>query len=247
MQALGMSNLRYTYCFRTRQNQDAARPTRFPDHGASRKGQSRAACSLVSLPTFRRYQGTAEGHGQDCGAIQKVRRHDSGPGEKDRFLSLVFATVLLPPLRIFWIPGLQQTLCLCGLEKVQNKSLGCNRLRYRKNTSQRVPTTNCVGYNPTLSAAYLPRPLCRMMVPRSGRSVARSSPLNNKEEHGQQAPDRTVPRFRVGPLHRPREGQPKPGQIEGHINSSSAGHPLLGIFAVKPMLWHHLRDGSLYQ
>lgn len=112
LQAFGMSNLRYTYCFRTRQNQDAARPTRFPDHGASRKGQSRAACSLVSLPTFRRYQGTAEDHGQDCGAIQKVRRHDSGPGEKDRFLSLIFATVLLPLLRIFWISGLQQTLCL---------------------------------------------------------------------------------------------------------------------------------------
>ncbi len=72
-QAFGMSNLRYTYCFRTRQNQDAARPTRFPDHGASRGGQSRAACSLVSLPTFRRYQGTAEDHGQDCGTIQKVR------------------------------------------------------------------------------------------------------------------------------------------------------------------------------
>src|SRR5438105_3452014 len=76
LQAFGMSNLRYTYCFRTRQNQDAAQPTRFPDHGASRKGQSRAACSLVSLPTFRRYQGTAEDHGQDCGAIQEVRRHD---------------------------------------------------------------------------------------------------------------------------------------------------------------------------
>jgi len=56
--------------------------------------------------------GTAEDHGQDCGAIQKVRRHDSGPGEKDRFLSLIFATVLLPLLRIFWISGLQQTLCL---------------------------------------------------------------------------------------------------------------------------------------
>ena len=152
MQAFGMSNLRYTYCFRTRQNQDAARPTRFPDHGASRKGQSRAACSLVSLPTFRRYQGTAEDHGQDCGAIQKVRRYDSGPGEKDRFLSLIFATALLPLLRIFWISGLQQTLCLRGLERVQNKSLGCNRLRYRKNASQHVPTTNCVGYNPTLSA-----------------------------------------------------------------------------------------------
>src|SRR2546430_545368 len=145
LRAFGMSNLRYTYCFRTRQNQDAARPTRFPDHGASRKGQSRAACSLVSLPTFRRYEGTAEDHGQDCGAIQKVRRHDSGPGEKDRFLSLIFATVLLPLLRIFWISGLQQTLCLRGLERVQNKSLGCNRLRYRKNASQRVPTTNCVG------------------------------------------------------------------------------------------------------
>src|SRR5256884_5781425 len=78
-----MSNLRYTYCFRTGQNQDAARPTRFPDHGASRKGQSRAACSLVSLPTFRRYQGTAEDHGQDCGAIQKVRRHDSGPRSEE--------------------------------------------------------------------------------------------------------------------------------------------------------------------
>ncbi len=39
-----------------------------------------------------------------------------------------------------------------GLERVQNKSLGCNRLRYRKNAYQRVPTTNCVGYNPTLSA-----------------------------------------------------------------------------------------------
>jgi hypothetical protein len=35
------------------------------------------------------------------------------------------------------------------LERVQNNSLGCNRLRYRKNASQRVPTTNCVGYNPT--------------------------------------------------------------------------------------------------
>src|SRR5205823_7301102 len=83
LRAFGMSNLRYTYCFRTRQNQDAARPTRFPDHGASRKGQSRAACSLVSLPTFRRYQGTAEDHGQDCGAIQKVRRHDSGPRSEE--------------------------------------------------------------------------------------------------------------------------------------------------------------------
>jgi dihydrofolate reductase len=43
---------------------------------------------------FRRYQGTAEDHGQDCGAIQKVRRHGSGPGVKDRFLSLIFATRL---------------------------------------------------------------------------------------------------------------------------------------------------------
>jgi hypothetical protein len=46
------------------------------------------------------------------GAIQKVRRHDSGPGEKDGFLSLILATVFLPLLRIFWIAGLQQTLCL---------------------------------------------------------------------------------------------------------------------------------------
>ena len=44
--------------------------------------------------------------------IAEVRRHDSGPGEKDRFLSLILATVLLPLLRIFWISGLQQTLCL---------------------------------------------------------------------------------------------------------------------------------------
>jgi len=64
------------------------------------------------LPSFRRYQGTAEDHGQDCGTIQKVRRHDSGLGEKDRFLSLIFATVLLPLLRIFWISELQQMLCL---------------------------------------------------------------------------------------------------------------------------------------
>src|SRR5437764_13621220 len=103
-----MSNLKYIYCCTMRQNQDAARPTRFPDHEASRKGQSRAACSLVSLPTFRRYQGTAEDHGQDCGAIQKVRRHDSGPGENDRFLSLMFGTVLLPLLCSSWISGLKQ-------------------------------------------------------------------------------------------------------------------------------------------
>lgn len=72
LQAFGMSNLRYTYCFGTRQNQDAARPTRFPDHGASRKGQSRAACSLVSLPSCRRYQGTAGDHGQDCGRFKRL-------------------------------------------------------------------------------------------------------------------------------------------------------------------------------
>src|SRR5213075_1147261 len=131
LQAFGMWNLRYTYCFRTRQNQDAARPTRFPDHGASRKGQSRAACSLVSLPTFRRYQGTAEDHGQDCGAIQKVRRHDSGPGEKDRFLTLIFATFLLPLLRIFWISG-----GLRGFKINPWDAIGCGIEKKHPNASQ---------------------------------------------------------------------------------------------------------------
>ena len=36
-----MSNLRYTYCFRTRQNQDAARPSRFPVEEANHEQLAR--------------------------------------------------------------------------------------------------------------------------------------------------------------------------------------------------------------
>ena len=151
LQAFGMSNVRYAYCFRTRQNQDAA-PTGFPDRGANRKGQSTASCSLVSLPTARRYLGTAEDHGQDCGAIQKVRRHDSGPGEKDRFLSLIFATVLLPLLRIFWISGCSKRFVYEGLRRFKINpwdATGCGIEKTHPNASQQQIA---LGNNPTLSA-----------------------------------------------------------------------------------------------
>jgi hypothetical protein len=39
----------------------SAKPARLPNDGASGESQSRAACSLVSFPAFRRHERAAEG------------------------------------------------------------------------------------------------------------------------------------------------------------------------------------------
>jgi hypothetical protein len=111
---------------------------------------SRSSGNSLSLPTFRRYQGTAEDHGQDCGAIQKVRRHDSGPGEKDRLLSLIFATVLLPLFSGF--RGCSKRFVYEGLRGFKINpwdAIGCGIEKTHPNASQQQ---NCVGHNPTLCA-----------------------------------------------------------------------------------------------
>jgi hypothetical protein len=58
---------------------------------------------------FRRYQRTAEDHGQDCGAILGGM---TPAGRKRSVSEPNFCYRLATTLRIFWISGLQQTLCL---------------------------------------------------------------------------------------------------------------------------------------